>query len=507
MRKALVVVLLLVATACGSGEADPVASGPGGPSPAVPAYGESPPADAQRSEQRDAPGPAAGAPAASEPAIGAAAGPVPGGRSASAAAVAPKPSERSSGAALPDSRGAGVQPRPESSPAAAPGGPARASDAPVDNAPGATGPASDRSPLVIGSLGTLSGPAGSIIRQTAEGVQVWVAWINARGGVNGRPVKHFMADDGADPARYRAELQRLVESENVVAMVGNPDALTGAVGVGYLVAKRVPYIGGDGGGDWFYQSPMHFPQGTVGYTFAEAELRDAALYAKSLNKSKFGTVTCTEADFCRVADRIWNEQAKAVGLDPVYRGRTSLVQPDFTAECLAAQRAGVELLEVALDANSIRRLAVSCSRQGYQPLLGWPAGIAKDDQKGEATLQGARISLFTFPWTQSDSPATGEFQEAMKRYGKSLRPFTAGHAGGWVAAKMFEKAVTAFPGKVTRESVLVGLWAFKDETLGGLTSPLTFTRDQTAPRTRCWVSVVIKDGEFEIQRDGKFTCG
>ena len=437
---------------------------------------------------------------------------VPAGGTAAPAATKPAATARA-GSTSSDRDPGSVRPRemparerPGASTAAAPpaAGPGGTTDEAAKAAP-ALDP-QDRSPILIASLGTLSGPAGSIIRQTAEGVQVWTAWINARGGINGRPVKHIMADDGGDPARYRAELQRLVQGEKVVALVGNPDALTGAVGVQYTTEKRVPYIGGDGGGDWFYQSPMYFPQGTVGYPFAEAELRDAALYAKEQKKSKFGTVTCTEADFCRVADRIWNEQAAEVGLDPVYRGRTSLVQPDFTAECLAAQRAGAELLEVALDANSILRLATSCARQGYKPLLGWPAGIAKDDQKANSYLQGARISLFTFPWMQGDTPGTAEFQDAMKRYGKSLRPFTAGHAGGWVSARMFEKAVGAVPGKVTREGVLAGLWTFRDETLGGLTSPLTFTKDQKAPRTRCWVRVVIKDGEFQRQRDGQFIC-
>jgi branched-chain amino acid transport system substrate-binding protein len=375
-------------------------------------------------------------------------------------------------------------------------------------APAPAGGPRDTSPIIIGSIGTLSGPAGDTIKRTYEGVQVWTAAVNAKGGIDGHPVKQIVTDDGGDPARYKAALRRLVETDKVVALVGNPDALTGYAGVDYIKEKGVAYIGGDGGGDWFYNTPFHFPQGPVGATLAEAEVRDAAAYGRTLGKKKFGTIACTEADICRVLDRVWNDKAAQYGLEPVYRGRTSLVQPDFTAECLAAQREGVELLEVGLDTNSVGRLAASCARQGFKPIFGYPAGIAKDNQQADPNLEGARSTLPTFSWIQNDSPATQEYQDAMRRFGKSLGPQTAGHSGGWTAAKLFEQGVRAggTAGPVTVASVLAGLYTFKNETLGGLTAPLTFTAGQTAPRVLCTSQVVIKGGKWRLINDGKFVC-
>jgi ABC-type branched-subunit amino acid transport system substrate-binding protein len=354
----------------------------------------------------------------------------------------------------------------------------------------------------------MSGPAGDVIKRTYEGTQLWVAAVNARGGIAGHIVKHIVADDGGDPARYKAELRRLVEQENAVALVGNPDALTGYAGVDYIKEKQVAYIGGDGGGDWFYSTPFHFPQGSHGLAIAEAEIRDVGLYGKAHNKNKLGTLNCTEADICRVFDKVWNEKATAYGLQPVYRGRTSLVQPDFTAECLAAQRQGVELMEVGLDTNSISRLAASCARQGFRPIFGFPAGLAKDNQTADPNLEGARSTLPTFSWLQNDSPATQEFQDALKRYGKNLLPVTAGHTGGWTAGKLFEKGVLAggATGKVTRATVLAGLYTIKNDTLGGLTSPLTFTAGQSVPRVPCSTQIEINKGKWRLIDDGRFRC-
>ena len=81
-----------------------------------------------------------------------------------------------------------------------------------------------RPELVIGSVGTLSGPVGAAVGQVTTGVQVWVRFINERGGVRGHRVRLVTADDGGDPARHRAIVQDLVENRHVIALVGNPEA-------------------------------------------------------------------------------------------------------------------------------------------------------------------------------------------------------------------------------------------------------------------------------------------
>jgi branched-chain amino acid transport system substrate-binding protein len=507
---ALAAALTLVVGACGSDDGNEGAKAPESaneqpagvsePGPeAVPEEAGAPAGEA--APDGAAPGAASNPSAAAAPASAGTGGPGTGG------AKTPSGGSAAAPAAPGSKQAAGGTNALASSGAPSPGG-ATPTPAPAPAPPTGDGP-QDTSPIVIGSIGTMSGPAGDVIKRIYEGVQVWAAATNAKGGIQGHPIKHVVSDDGGDPARHKAELRRLVEQENVVALVGNPDALTGYAGVDYIRDKQVAYIGGDGGGDWFYNTPFHFPQGAVGVPLAEAEIRDVGLYGKQHKKTKFGTLTCTEVDICRVFDKIWNEKASSYGLKPLYRGRTSLVQPDFTAECLAAQREGVELLEVALDTNSIGRLAASCARQGFRPIYGFPAGLAKDNQKADPNLEGARSTLPTFSWLQNDSPAAGEFQEAMKRYGKALLPVTAGHTGGWTAGKLFEKGVVAggAAGKVTRATLLAGLYTIKNETLGGITSPLTFAAGQNAKRETCSSQIEIKDGNWRLIDGGKFACG
>lgn len=45
---------------------------------------------------------------------------------------------------------------------------------------------------MIGSVGTFSGPAGQIFKDSVDAVAVWVKWTNARGGINGHLIqRHF----------------------------------------------------------------------------------------------------------------------------------------------------------------------------------------------------------------------------------------------------------------------------------------------------------------------------
>ena len=81
------------------------------------------------------------------------------------------------------------------------------------------------------------------------------------GGLNGHPVRLIVYDDGADPARSRAQVQEAVERQRVVAFLQMSQPLSGESNVDYITAKRIPVIGTETGSPWVYdRSPMYFPQ-------------------------------------------------------------------------------------------------------------------------------------------------------------------------------------------------------------------------------------------------------
>ena len=79
-------------------------------------------------------------------------------------------------------------------------------------------------------------------------------------------------------------------------------------------------------------------------------------------------ITCAEASQCRNFDKTWtSDRAKKLGFQVVYNPQASLVAPDFTSECLAAQRAGAQAMIFGMDSNSIGRIGRQKSLSARAP--------------------------------------------------------------------------------------------------------------------------------------------
>jgi putative copper export protein len=103
----------------------------------------------------------------------------------------------------------------------------------------ATGDAPGASPYVISSVGDLSGSAARRCRSFQLGLVLSLAFLNAKGGVDGRKVVVRARDDGGDPARARD----LAEGERE-ARLAVPCGPTAAVTAG-IQGRRVPVIVAD----------------------------------------------------------------------------------------------------------------------------------------------------------------------------------------------------------------------------------------------------------------------
>ena len=348
------------------------------------------------------------------------------------------------------------------------------------------------SPVVVASVGTFSGPAGVAFIPVAQGAQIWAKGVNAKGGLNGHPVRMVVLDDGGDPARHRALLQQAIEQERAIAFLALGNAITASKGsVDYINSTGVPVVGGDTGSTLMYSSPMFFPQASAGEALVFTFLASAADRAIPAGMKELGTVMCVEASACGAGDEMYARRASGMGFEHVYRARVSLAQPDYTASCLAARNAGAKVLIVLLDTTSLRRFAASCARQAYRPLIVPPGNVIADDMKDDPNLEGTLGPLNVFPWFQTGTAATDEFQQAMRAFAPNL-PRAAGHPVGWTAGKLLERAGTRFSEPPTSRDILQGLWSIKDDSLGGITQPLTFVEGQPAKPMACWFNMVVE---------------
>ncbi|HVW31137.1 MAG TPA: ABC transporter substrate-binding protein, partial [Acidimicrobiia bacterium] len=217
-------------------------------------------------------------------------------------------------------------------------------------------------------------------------------------------------------------------------------------------------------------------------------------------ETRLGTLVCVESPTCTDIERVSRDVGSRLGFQPVYSAKTSLAQPDFTAECLGARNAGVQVLVISLDSNSITRVANSCARQGYHPRFTGIAQATTDRFKSDPNLSTMIWASNVFPYFEAGTPATDEFHAAVATYGKDV-VLGWGVAAGWTAGKLFARATARLPENPTRDDVLKGLWSIKDDDLGGLTGPLTFTEGRPATPVFCWFDVSVR-GQSWVSPDG-----
>ena len=333
-------------------------------------------------------------------------------------------------------------------------------------------------PIVIGSVGTMSGVVGYLFAPGAKAVSAWAAEINEKGGINCHTVKHLIGDSGGDPARYQALVKQFVEREGVITFVFNPDSFAAQAGADYLEQKGVPVIGGGGGEMFTYDKSMQFPVFSMGVLMQINQVFQASRLWVPGGKKKIGTVACVEAEYCPIFDKTVKEFGPKFGFELVYQADVTITAPDYTANCLEARNSGVQAFITSLDGQTNQRLVNSCAKVGFNVPIAVASIQGTDDFKDNPNMVGSIIGMNVAPWF-GNGPAAVEHRAIFKKHVRDavLGP---GAMNGWTTAKAFEAATRNVPrsGVVTSKDVLAGLQSLNGDNLGGLTYPLRFSAAQ-----------------------------
>jgi branched-chain amino acid transport system substrate-binding protein len=312
--------------------------------------------------------------------------------------------------------------------------------------------------------------------------------VNLRGGLEGHPVKLLVGDDGGDSTKSMTIVRDFVERQGAIALVDYVGAATVTIS-SYAEQKHVPVVGGLPDESWFKSwamFPTQPPQ--VNYGYASAKV------SADTGVKKVAALYCSESSLCHDSEKAFVDNARKVGLDVVYEGAISIAQPDFTAECLQAKGNGGELILPVADGNSITRIAQSCSRQSYHPI--YLNLSPTTEQAAQPDLDGMIAVLRDFPWfLTSGAPALDEYNNVVSKYG-------GGHtlqfqsAIGWSAAKLFERAATHLSDKPSSQDVFTGLWALRNETLGGLVAAMQFQEMKPPVPANCAFVAKVAGGKW-----------
>jgi len=393
-----------------------------------------------------------------------------------------------SGSASGDGSGSGAAPGSQSS-----GGVVGSSTAATPGAAGGAGgaaPAPTGSTIVLGNIGSYSGVLGAVFPGGPAGILAWAQEVNAQGGIDGHPVKVVSGDDGGDPSVALTLAKQMVQGDGAIALVGSmvPLSLSGIEP--YLDQEHIPLIGGDVTLPNWIQDPDIFPQGTDVTSISVGAVR----LITAGGHNKLAILYCGESPSCKgLADGA--EASPPAGVQIVYTAEISIVQTDFTTECLQAKNDGATAIFVAADANSVIRVGMSCSQQDYHPRYG-TASIAVGPQlASDPEMNGLIAPVNNAPWFLSNTPATQEFANAMATYEPGA-PLAATAMSMFASGELVQAAGAHLGPHPTAAGLIAGLDSLRGVTLGGLAPPLSFSPGQGSGAIPCYFVVEVSNGQW-----------
>jgi branched-chain amino acid transport system substrate-binding protein len=233
--------------------------------------------------------------------------------------------------------------------------------------------------------------------------------------------------------------------------------------------------------------------------------------AKTDGHTTFATLYCAELPTCALSQGIFEGAGAVLGGINLKFAEVSLSSPDYTATCLSMKNQGVDVINAALLASGVDKVIQDCSVQGYKPeYYNVANNTASTTLLTNPLSEGMILVSPNANYLDNSIPAVKQFSDSLDAYDKGIRggaAFTYDAMAAWAGGKLFEAAAKAgqLTPAATSADVKKGLYALKDETLGGLAPALNFREGQPA-FTGCYFLMTVHDKSFVSLGGGKQYC-
>lgn len=330
--------------------------------------------------------------------------------------------------------------------------------------------------IKIGMTAPLSGSLSLLGQSVRDGVQVYLAKLNKQGGLNGAQIQLFAEDDGYDPMRTLAAAKKLVEENQVAALlspVGTPNT---AALIPFVTENKLPMLF-----PYAFSHALTTPLNRYVFTTlpeVRVQMKVLANYIlTTLKQTKIAAIYQND-DFGQDAvagleERFGGGKATLLKL-PFDRGSTN-----FSGVVTQAHEGGVEHVvflgiprDAALVLKEMNKIDWKPQFSGHNAL-----GDPQTFKLAGALVEGA-LAVAVMEPLDSEKPAVKGFLEDFKTYASGGQPTTYS-MHGYNAGEIFAKVMAGAGGAVTPETIVAAL----EKTTGletGLMGPISFAPDQHA---------------------------
>jgi branched-chain amino acid transport system substrate-binding protein len=207
-------------------------------------------------------------------------------------------------------------------------------------------------PIKIGFASAMSGPAAITGEGVKWGATLAIEEINARGGVMGRKLEAYFADNKAQPGEAVSAVRKLADVDQVDVIIGqtHSGACLGAmpvvkeIGIPMVIEAcshpKIRELSGKGGNEWTYRVALD--DEIMAYTFARYMARQGV---------KSSSILAMNNDFGRGAANAYDAAFKKANIKLLSTEFFDPGQPDYRPVLTRLKRAGAESITAIILAS------------------------------------------------------------------------------------------------------------------------------------------------------------
>jgi ABC-type branched-subunit amino acid transport system substrate-binding protein len=309
--------------------------------------------------------------------------------------------------------------------------------------------------IILGSYLPLQSGLAAGATQMKEGTEAYFKYINDQGGVHGRKIEWIVENDSYNPQQTVAVVKKLVDRDDVFAIVSTLGTVTNLAVLPFLNQRGVPVIN-PAGGHLLLNKPKD--KNVFGILPLSSEIGESmADYAVTKLGAKRVAIFFQNDQFGKDQRDGAVEYLKSKGMTPVAEASYVPSDVDVSAQAIALRQANPDALILGVIPKHGSLLMKEAQKLGWKPKVVGHNTMADPvvvDLAGDA-LEGIYVNLMTAVDTM-DRPAVKQANQILAKYAPKTKPGYYPYLGMAGAVIFVEGAKRAGP-DLTREKLIKAL--------------------------------------------------
>lgn len=348
-------------------------------------------------------------------------------------------------------------------------------------------PAHAQDAYIVGVSAAMTGPGAGIYAPVVDAMKAYIEHVNSRGGVNGKPIRLIVQDDGAEPSKAAANAKKLLAQDKVVMLINTSLSSTYAPMVAEAKRANVPlYFGGSVCPKDTYPpaDPLQFCSSAFGANLdSQGSLAFVKAQAKEPVRIGFAAMAIPIA---RAEIDYAEGLSKTMGMTPVEKQISPPPAPDYTPFATKLKDANPNWVFSWSPWVSQVRTFEAMRRLGWSGrYLTWAHLNAEDEL---ARIKDNEFYVIgTNAFFQDNLPIHAEIRAVTHR--ANLKYPVTYLTEGFIAGMVIEATLKNTPWPPTPQKVLAAMNNLKVDMKGLRGGPLEWTKDnhfRTRQYYRVW---------------------